>query len=190
MHTATTPGGQYIPFSQNLQREIARRLGILFEAMTMDFRGATYSSVRMGASYIWPTIVRRRSRGVAPLCQGIYEAWLDEAIARGIIPFKGGYRAFTANRQKVFQAEWQGPAKPSADDEKSGRASELRLQIGVSSMADECAEYGRNWEEVAEQRARERAFIVDKLKLPDPFIRITGGGAPKESAPDEPKVAA
>jgi lambda family phage portal protein len=175
--TAATPGSQYLPFSQNLQREMARRLGITMESFSMDFSKASYASVRVATSTVWPIAQRRRERVVAPFCQGVYESWLDEQIALGKIPFKGGYRAFAANRDKVCWTEWQGPAKPSADDYKSALASKVRLETGVSSLSDECAEYGRDWEETASQRARELAML-GSLGLPNPFERMTGGGGP------------
>ena len=179
--TADSPGSQYIPFSQNLQREMARRLGITMESFSMDFSKATYSSVRVATSTIWPIAQRRRERVVAPFCQGVYESWLDEKIALGKIPFKGGYRAFAANRDKVCWTEWQGPAKPSADDYKSAMASKVRLETGVASLSDECAEYGRDWEETAAQRAREM-LLLRGLGLPNPFERMTGGGGPDGAA--------
>ncbi|KHJ56295.1 phage portal protein [Aureimonas altamirensis] len=180
-HTAQTPGGNYLPFSQNLQREMARRLGIMFESLSMDFSGASYSSVRMGVSTIWPIAVRRRERIAAPFCQGVYEAWLDEQIAMGRIPFKGGYRAFAANRLKVTWAEWQGPAKPSADDYKSALAAKVRMETGVSSLADECAEMGRDADELMITRSNELKRLTE-LGLPSPFERMSGGGGPQGAA--------
>lgn len=180
-HTAQTPGGNYLPFSQNLQREMARRLGIMFESLSMDFSGASYSSVRMGVSTIWPIAVRRRERIAAPFCQGVYEAWLDEQIAMGRIPFKGGYRAFAANRLKVTWAEWQGPAKPSADDYKSALAAKVRMETGVSSLADECAEMGRDADELMITRSNELKRLAE-LGLPSPFERMSGGGGPQGAA--------
>ncbi|WP_430254276.1 phage portal protein [Neorhizobium sp. DAR64872/K0K18] len=179
--TAETPGSQYIPFSQNLQREMARRLGVTMESFSMDFSKATYSSVRVATSTVWPIAQRRRERIVAPFCQGVYESWLDEKIALGKIPFKGGYRAFAANRDRVCWTEWQGPAKPSADDYKSAMASKVRLEVGVSSLSDECAEYGRDWEETAAQRARELKTLTDS-GLPNPFERMSGGAGPDGAA--------
>lgn len=179
--TANAPGSQYIPFSQNLQREMARRLGITIESFSMDFSRATYSSVRVATSTVFPIAQRRRERVAAPFCQGVYENWLDERIATGAIPFKGGYRAFSANREKASWAEWQGPAKPSADDYKSANAAKVRLETGVSSLADESAEYGRDWEETAAQRARELE-VLKELGLPNPFERMSGGSGPDVGA--------
>jgi lambda family phage portal protein len=181
--TASTPGGTYLPFDQNLKREMARRLGVTIESFSMDFTSASYSSVRMATATVHPLACRRRERIPAPFCQSVYESFLDEKIGTGAIPFKGGYRAFAANRDKVCWAEWQGPAKPSADDYKSANAAKVRLETGVSSLADECAEYGRDWEETAAQRERELKTLTE-MGLPNPFERIRGGGGPDGGAVD------
>ncbi|OYX12928.1 MAG: hypothetical protein B7Z15_09115 [Rhizobiales bacterium 32-66-8] len=191
-HTAQTPGNNYQPFTANLKREAARCIGVTATSASMDFNGATYSSVRMETATIWPLAVRRRERVPAPLAQGVMEAWLDEEIASGRIPFKGGYRAFAANRDKVCWSEWQGPAAPTADDYKAAMAAGVRIEKGLSSLSDECALFGRDWEETARQRARERQVVVDELGLPDPFQRMSGGAGPDGAAADgrrEPEAA-
>lgn len=191
-HTAQTPGDNYKPFTTTMKHEAARAIGVAATSATMDFSASTYSSVRMETATIWPLAVRRRERIAAPLAQGIFEPWLDEAIASGRIPFKGGYRAFLANRDRVCWAEWQGPAAPTADDYKAAMAAKIRLEQGLSSLADECSLHGRDWEETARQRARERAVVVDELGLPDPFQRMSGGAGPNGAAADgrrEPEAA-
>src|SRR5690606_4329022 len=95
----------------------------------------------------------------------------------GRIPFKGGYSAFAANRQRVFWSEWQGPAQPTADDSKSAQAARTRLELGLSSLADEAALLGRDWEETATQIGRE-IELLNSLDIPLPFGRSTGGGGP------------
>ncbi|PZO78486.1 MAG: phage portal protein [Mesorhizobium amorphae] len=182
-HTPANVSSQYVPFSQNLQREIARRLGITFESFTMDFTKATYSSVRMGIASVWPIVTRRRERIAAPFAQAVYEAWLEESIAEGRIELKGGWQAFQANKQNVVWAEWQGPAKPSADDMKSAQAMRERLALGVSNLAIECAELGQDWEENAAQIAREMD-LLDKSGIPHPFGRTQGGAGPNGNAAD------
>lgn len=174
-HTAGTPGPQFLPVSANLSRDLARAIGITFGGLTMDHTSATYSSVRMENSSIWPVVMRRRERIAAPICQAVYENGLDEEIGEGRIPFKGGYEAFRANREKVCWALWQGPAKPSADDGKSAKAATERLQNGTSNLEAECAEIGIDPEENFESRVRWHRRYVD-AGMPSPFVRMSGGG--------------
>lgn len=174
-HTASTPGSNYIPFAADLRREMARCIGVTYSSFSFDFNGATYSSTRMEGSSIWPVVMRRRERIAAPIYQAVYEAWLDEEVGEGRIPFRGGYRAFLAHRAAASWAEWQGPAKPTADDEKAAKASSERLQNGTSSLAIECAELGRDLNDVIAQRAEEQRRFAE-AGLPSPFVR-SGSGA-------------
>lgn len=189
MHTAATPGNNYIPFSQNLQREMARRLGITFESFAMDHSNANYSSVRMAMSSVWPIVTRRRERIAAPFCQAIYENWLDEMIGSGRIEFKGGYAAFAANRALACNAEWPGPAQPVADDYKATMAAAKRVELGLSAMEDEAALMGRDASVTREKIAAEIIDMENK-RIPIPFGRSVGGGGPNGAAmPSTGRVA-
>ena len=190
LHAAKTPGDQYLPFSKNLLREVARCIGTTYEAMTGDYEGATYSSVRMGNSSIFFVTLRRRGRIAVPFVQPIYSAWLDEEVATGRIAWPGGYDAFVANRAASTQAEWYGPAKPTADDLKTAKAQSERLSNGTTSLAYECAEYGLDPETVFEQRQKDRK-LAERFGLPDPYApRGSGraGSALDDDDGDEPIV--
>lgn len=171
LHAAKTPGDQYLPFSKNLLREVARCLGTTYEAMTGDYEGATYSSVRMGTSSIWFVTLRRRARVAVPFVQPIYAAWLDEEVSSGRLAWPGGYAAFAANRAAACQAEWFGPAKPTADDLKTAKAQTERLANGTTSLGYECAEYGLDPETVMEQRAQD-IKLAARFGLPNPYATI------------------
>jgi len=180
-----TPGPQFLPVSRELSRDMARAIGITHGSMTMNHESATYSSVRMDNATIWPVVTRRRDRSAAPISQMIYESWLDEEIGEGRLSVKGGYDVFRANRDRFCWALWQGPAKPTADDLKSAKASSERLYNGTSTLADECAEVGKDPDEVFEQRQREHARYA-AAGLPSPFERnpnAKGDDAPDDASP-------
>ena len=140
----------------------------------------------MENSSIWPVVLRRRERIAAPMCQAIYEVWLDEMVETGRIPFRGGYAAFAANRDRASWAQWQGPAKPSADDLKSAKAATERLVNGTSTLAVECAELGLDPDEVFDQRQREHERAL-AAGLPSPFVaRNSGVKDNADSGADEP----
>lgn len=168
MHNAKHPSDTYLPFSRNLLREVARCLGTTYEALTGDYEGATYSSVRMATSSMYFVTMRRRNRIAIPFVQAIYATWLDEEIREGRVPFPGGYPRFLEQRHDVTQAEWYGPAKPTADDFKTARAQTERLENGTTSLSYECAEYGLDPDTVMEQRAADRKRAA-KYGLPDPY---------------------
>jgi lambda family phage portal protein len=168
--TSATPGQQYLPFKASLSREMARAIGCTYAALSMDHTNATYSSTRMENASIWPIVMRRRGRLAGPQNQMIYEAWLDEEIGEGRIPFKGGYAAFAANRDDVCWTQWQGPAKPTADDYKSARAATERLANGTSTPDIECGETGSDAEEVFERNVYWHKRYQEE-GMPSPFDR-------------------
>lgn len=175
MHGSKTPGADYQPFSDALSRDMARAIGTTYGGLTMNHKGATYSSVRMENSSIWPVVVRRRERIAAPQEDMIFCPWLEEEVAEGRMPFKGGYAAFLANKEAVSWAQWQGPSKPTADDGKSAKAATERLQNGTSSVEVESAELGVDPDEIFEQRQRlHRRYLSAGMQSPY---------APRASAP-------
>jgi len=173
------PGPQFLPVSNELQRGMARAIGISVASYTMNYEGATYSSTRMEGASLHPVVTRRRDRIASPICQIAYEHRVDELIGTGRIPFKGGYEAFAANRDKVLWATWQGPAKATADDQKSAKAATERLLNGTSTPDMECAEIGVDAEEVFERRLFwHKRYLAEGM--PSPFDRNPGAGAPKD----------
>ena len=166
-HGAKHPNEQYEAFSKGLLREIARCAGVLYEVATGDFTDATYSSVRMGTSTIWPVTLYRRKHIAGRFCQQVYEAWLEEDIALGHTPFPGGLDAFVANRSAVTRGTWRGPPRPTADDLKSARADEIKLGNGTATLASLAAEDGEDWEDRADQLVSEvKRFGEEGLQHP------------------------
>lgn len=154
-HSSQHPNDTYDPFARFLLREIARTLGITFEMLTGDYTGATYSSVRMATSEIWQIVLYRRVHILSPFLNMIYEAWLEEEIEKGLVPFPGGVDGFLNNRAAATRAHWRGPAKPQADDLKFAKAVETLRNLGVITDEWICAELGDDWEDVYDQRRRE-----------------------------------
>jgi capsid protein len=181
MHTAATPGSQWLPFSASLNRDMARAIGVTYGGLTMDHTGSTYSSVRMENASIWPVVMRRRERVAGPMLDMIYQGWLDEEIGEQRIPFKGGYRAFAANRQRVTWAQWRGPAKPSADDGKSAKAASERIVNGTGTLENEVSESGMDPEEVRDTRLAEHNWYKERGMV-SPFERTF-------NLPQEPDAA-
>jgi capsid protein len=137
-----------------------------------------------GAS-LHPVVTRRRDRIASPISQIGFEHRVDELIGTGKLPFKGGYEAFSANRDKVLWALWQGPAKATADDQKSAKAASERLFNGTSTLDMECAEIGADAEEVFERRVYWHKRY-EKEGMQSPFSRNPGNEKDDLIAGDKP----
>ena len=185
MHKPVTPGDQYLPLSMNLQRILARCIGVTFSSFTLNHENATYSSVRMENASIWPVVMRRRERIAAPVCNAVFEPWLAEEIIEGRIPFRGGARAFMANRERASWAEWVGPPAPTADDLKSARAATERLGNRTSSLAIESGATGYDPQDIATMRAADMRLYAD-LDMADPYVPIDAAMSRPLTDPADP----
>ena len=174
------PNSTYEAFANFLLREIARAAGALFEDLTGDFRGATYSSIRMGIAKQWPLLLYRRQHIPAPLSQRVAEAWLEEEIDRGDLDIPGGIDAFVRYRSEICRMDWRGPAKPVADEVKAAKAHETYRNMGVVSDEMICADLGVDHEDVYRARADERR-LREELEI---HGGITGAGSNLDTADD------
>lgn len=189
-HTSNHPSSDYKEFSMHLLREIARCLGLTYESATGDNVGATYSSLQAATTEIFAITKARRQNIVAPFCQPVYEAWLEEEIINGWIDFPGGYDGFLANRTAACRAEWRGDPRPTADDLKKAKAHEVWKRLGVMSDAMICNEIGADVDDVYQQLSQEKALRAE-YGLPEPALMSAAGGAPgqieDQSDPEDPE---
>ena len=183
LHRAQHPHSDYRDFAAHLLRELARCMGLTYESATVDYTNATYSSVRMATGEIFQITLYRRAHLIAPFCNAVYEAWLEEEIARGGIPFPGGLDGFLANRSAASRAIWRGNPKPQADDLKTAKAHEIWSRLGVMTDAAIAEELGHDIEDIYAQRAREMA-MRKTYGLPEAQHQgITGNGDPNAAEP-------
>lgn len=167
-HTTGHPGGDYAEFAKHLLREIARCLGLTYESATGDYDSATYSSVRMATGEIFKVTQYRRRHIIRPFCQPVYEAWLEEAIEIGRVPFPGGVEGFMASRAAACRAEWRGSPKPVADDLKTAKAHQTWRTMGVMSDEMIANDLGVEIEDVYDQLKREQEMREER-GLRDPY---------------------
>jgi len=173
------PNTSYKEFATHLLREIARCLGMTYESATGDYTGATYSSVRMAVEEIFPITKGRRDFIVAPFCQAIYEAWLEEQIELGLISFPGGISGFLNNRTAACRALWLGAPKAQADNLKTAKAHQTYRDMGVITDAQIANDLGTDIEDVYAERAREKK-LREQYGLPEPVSNIGHNGGPDD----------
>jgi lambda family phage portal protein len=172
--SSAQPNANFKDYAMFLLRELARCCGVTFEDATGDYTGATYSSVRMATSSIFPITLYRRKNIVAPFCQPVFEAVIEEDIEAGRIEVPGGFYNFLQNRTAFCRAEWKGTAKPQADDLKLAKAHETWRNMGVISDEMIASDLGVDIEDVYEARQREKEMRKEfGLEEPKPKTALT-----------------
>lgn len=149
--TPGRPAESFEPFVLAIFRHIAAGLNIPYELLLKDFSKTNYSSARAALLEAWRFFRGRRKWLIANWCQPLFELWLEEEVQTGRIEAP----EFYARRAFYCRAKWIGDGRGWVDPLKEAQASQMRLATGLTTLEDECAEQGGDWEEVLQQRARE-----------------------------------
>lgn len=156
------------PFMETLLRMMAAGLNVPYELLLKDFSKTNYSSARAALLEAWRFFMNRRALLSKYFYRPTYALWLEEAIDRGDVEGPDFYE----NRACYVRSRWIGPGRGSIDPLKEANANAVRLQNGMATLEDICAEDGSDWEEKMEQRKRE----IDKARELDiPFLTTVAG---------------
>ena len=165
------PGAHFADFEHTVLRSISSAMGTSPEQLSQDWSRTNYSSARASLLEAWKTLGRRRGDFAANFAQPVYVAWLEEAldsesgVLRELMP--AGAPDFLAARAAYSRCRWIGPARGWVDPVKERQGAVLGLDAGFSTLEQECAEQGLEWEEVVRQRAIE-VDLFKQLGLPRP----------------------
>lgn len=171
------PNAAFEAFMLAVLRNIAAGLNMPYELLLKDFSKTNYSSARAALLEAWRYFLGRRRWLTDYWLRAIYELWLEEAVNTGRIDAPDFY----ANRYAYTRCRFVFGGKGWVDPVKEVQAAKLRLEIGVSTLEQECAEQGLDWEEVLHQQRLEARFRAE-LGLPAvaPAAWVASTAADKE----------
>lgn len=150
----SSPNPAFGAFMENAQRHIATALNMPYELLLKDFSKTNYSSARAAMLEAWRYFHGRRRWIKDHWLRPIFELWFEEAAWAGRIP--GVAREdYIANRYAYSRSRWVFSGRGWVDPVKEANAAKIRMESGLSTLEDEAAEQGLDWEEVLDQRARE-----------------------------------
>lgn len=151
------PASGFGQFVENIYRIIGVGLDMPYELLMKDFSKTNYSSARAAMLEAWRSFNRRRDWLGTQWADPVSWLFLEEMVNANRIEAPGFYE----NRWAYQRCRWIGPGRGWVDPVKEADASVLRMNNNLSTLEQECAEQGLDWEEVLEQRAREK----EKMKL-------------------------
>ncbi len=132
------PNTAFDPFVMSILQQIAVALELPFELLIKHFT-SSYSASRAAILEAWRFFIARRKWLSQKLCDPVYAAWMDEAVASGRI-IAPGYFKSPMIRRAYLGASWNGPARGHIDELKEINAAGKRIALGVSTGAQETAE--------------------------------------------------
>lgn len=161
------PHSSFDQFQRVMLRHIAAGLGTSYEVLSRDFSQTNYSSARAALMEVWREILQKRSEFCSRFVNVFFVAWLEEAIDAGHVELPAGWPEFdyVETLSHYVQCSWIGPARGWIDPQKEAGASKTRMGSGLSTLQQECAEQGLDYEQVLRQQKLEQT-MREELGLP------------------------
>ena len=92
----------------------------------------------------------------------VHYAVMEEAFDRGYIAQPKGAPDFYDLPGAYLAARWIGPGRGYVDPTKEAEAASMRMDSLTSTLEAECAEQGRDFEEVLDQIAVENELLAER----------------------------
>jgi len=153
------PNTAFDAFMESVMRHMAAGLNMPYELVLKDFSKTNYSSARAALLEAWRYFQSKRRWLQDHWLSPIFEAWLEEAINIKRVDAPDYYD----NRYAYNRSRWIFAGRGWVDPVKEVVAVEKRLALCISTQQDECAEQGKDFEDVQEQRIREFSMAMEKV---------------------------
>lgn len=188
------PSSNFRDFEAAVLRNIASGMGISPMQLSQDWSDVNYSSARASLLEAWKTMDRRRAQFVAGFSHQIFLTWLEESFASDKYDLPAGAPKFILARGAYGRARWIGPGKGWVDPVAEKEGAWLGMEIGLSTLEDEAADQGADWEDNLDQLQVE-AQAYDSRGLTRPSWmgqkdagRVPGAGPKQdETGPNKPE---
>ena len=148
------PTTSFAPFVENVIQLMGPTTGMPYELLMQKFQ-SSYSASRAAMNMASTQFKVLRSGLINDFCQPIYEAFMDEAVARGWI-YAPGYFDSPIIRRAYTRAKWNGPGLPQVDMLKEVQAWEKQVSLGFATAGQATSELnGGDFMENLSIRSRE-----------------------------------
>ena len=150
---AEQPGTTYAEFKREILGEIARCLLVPINVVTGDSSQHNYASGRLDHQTYFKSIRVEQAHLNEVVCDRILSAWLGEAELLTDFTFLRGMES--------LPHQWFWDGTEHVDPAKEATAQERRLKNNTTTLADEYAKQGKDWETQLRQRAKEKQLMAE-----------------------------
>jgi len=173
---AEQPSTTFAEFKHEILNEIARCLNMPFNVAAGNSSGYNYASGRLDHQTYFKAIRVEQAHLECVVLDRLLAAWFDEAaLIPDLLPAGLGPIA-------VWPHQWFWDGHEHVDPAKEANAQATRLANHTTTLADEYARRGQDWEAQLRQRAKEIALMSELgLSLATPFNQTS----PSSESPDE-----
>jgi lambda family phage portal protein len=155
---AEQPATTYAEFKHEILNEIARCLNMPFNIAAGNSSGYNYASGRLDHQTYYKAIRVDQARMALQVLDRIFSAWVAEAVLiDGLLPIT--VRAAARFGTIDWSHQWFWDGHEHVDPLKEANAQGKRLENHTTTLADEYARKGQDWEAQLRQRAREQRLM-------------------------------
>ena len=149
-------------FETAFLQTVSSKLGLAYEQLKMDWSKTNYSSARAALNEVWRGMTRLSRVFVSQIVTPLHLAWADEAFDRGYLVEPAGWPKFWDAPGAYLRGRWIGPGRGYVDPVKEAQSIGLRVESLVSTLRDENADQGRDFEETLDQIEAENLMLADR----------------------------
>lgn len=175
------PTPEFVPFVTMLCRKIGASVGVSWQVVLKDFGDSTFTSSKTDlletrATYLW-----QQRMFCDVLLDWIWHTVMADAVFTGDPAMAG------INLASLPAVRWVPPGWKWTDASKEAKGAQLELDIGKTTVRDLCAEEGKDWEEVFEQRVLEMDMYAKAIAgIRDKYgVDLIGKSVPPEPEPPD-----
>ena len=150
---AQQPTTTYQMFKHEILNEIARCMNVPFNIAAGNSSGYNYASGRLDHQTYFKSLRVDQATCASIVLDRILNAWIAEAI---LIP---DLLPTSAEALPEHSHQWFWDGHEHVDPQKEANAQSQRLASNTTTLADEYARKGQDWETALRQRAKEVALM-------------------------------
>jgi lambda family phage portal protein len=176
---AEHPSTNHVEFVKSILAEIARCLNMPFNVAAGNSSGYNYASGRLDHQTYYKAIRVDQSHLADVVLDRIFRGWLNEAIlVSDLLP-----RWIRTADASTLDHQWFWDGTEHVDPAKEANAQATRLSNNTTTLANEYAKQGRDWETELRQRAKERTLMQELGLLDEPTQAVA---VPSDPTPGTP----
>ncbi len=181
---AARPTSNFKDFEAAVLRNVAAGAGLSAQQISNNWSDVNYSSARGALLEAWKTMDRRSADFGDGFAQPVRVCVMEEMHDRDDLPMPGGeVPEFMAMRGAYARCRWMRPPRGWMDPTKEIEASIMAIEGGMSTLEDECAAQGLDWEDVVDQRKIEQQrYAAASLPMPGVVQKPEASAAEAEPA--------
>ena len=177
---AEQPTTTFAMFRREILTEIGQCLQMPCNVITGDSSEYNFASGRLDQQVFFKSLDVERERIVRTIITPLVQHALQELEEYSFYDGSSRINAIAKRYMRVKRREgwimgipaieWRFPMIQHVDPIKEANAHKVLYERGAESLYDVCAAYGKDVEDVQEQKAREQANLIDltkKYKLPE-----------------------